>query len=73
MKFIHRIKSHQSRELDAGCFLVVPVKRQEGVSRLTYSSVLNNRPLTFFMKSDWISLLRPDSLLTFCPYYYSGP
>ena len=35
-----------------------------------YSSVLDNRPLRFFTKSAWISLLRPNSLLTFCPYHY---
>ena len=34
--------------------------------------MLNNRPKTFFTKSAWISLLGPNSLLTFCPYYYSA-
>ena len=38
-----------------------------------YLSVLSNRPVTFLTKSSWISVLRPDSLLTFCPYNYSAP
>ena len=37
------------------------------------SSVLNSRPITFFTKSAWISLCRPDSLLTFWPYHYLAP
>ena len=36
-----------------------------------YSSVLNNRRVTFFSKSVRISLLGPDSLLIFSPYHYS--
>ena len=33
--------------------------------------VLNNRPVTFFTKSAWISLLSPDTELNFCQYHYS--
>ena len=52
------------------CMLTLGVNHHQ---ESTYSSVLNNRPVTFFTKSAWISLLSPDSQLNFCPYYYSAP
>ena len=38
-----------------------------------HCGVLNNRPVTFFTKSAWISLLRHDSQLLVLPVLLFGP